>query len=73
MQNPTDLDPPNHVHPLTLIFAISGVFIENESNFFYLYNNNYLSSKTQLYREFTNIISHVLKSKDVSSYTGAGI
>lgn len=28
-----DLDPPKRVHNLTLIFAISGLFIENESRF----------------------------------------
>lgn len=34
MQTPTDLDPPKRVYNLTLIFAISDWFIENESSFF---------------------------------------
>lgn len=30
MQTPTDLDQPNRVHFLTLIYAISGRFIKNK-------------------------------------------
>ena len=33
MQITPDFDPPKRVHHLTLIFAISGLFIENESRF----------------------------------------
>lgn len=33
MKTLTDLDPPNRIHRLTLIFAISGWFIKNESRF----------------------------------------
>lgn len=47
MQTTGDLGPPKRVHFLTLIIAIAGLFIKNESrNLINFYN--YLSNKIQL-------------------------
>lgn len=35
MRTPNDFGPPKRDHHLTLIFVISGWFIENENTFFY--------------------------------------
>lgn len=46
MPIPTDLEPPKFVIPITLIFATSDWFIENE--IINLYLNNYLLGSIQL-------------------------
>lgn len=65
MQTLTDLDPPKRVHRLTLCFAVSGWFIENESRFFNSFLNNFLSSKILAYGQH---ITRIEITKVLSSY-----
>lgn len=72
MQTLTDLNLPKHVHVLTLIFSISGLFIENENKFLIYFSKIFyhVYSITAYGHYITRVgIPKVL----ACSYSGAGV
>lgn len=64
-----DLDPPKPVHLLTLIFAISGLFIKNKSRF--LINVIIITNQLKFNYNLRTLSTRCWNTKGVRSFSGA--